>query len=64
MDVEFEQVEELVGYEINGAVHVFFNAKVEFEGTSGFIADREGYVLKLARCVDNLEVVLVCLSEL
>jgi hypothetical protein len=59
MNVELEQVEELVRYEVNGAIDVFFNAKVEFEGTSGFVADWEGYVLKLARCVDNLGVLLV-----
>jgi len=38
-------VEELVCYEINGAVYVFFVPEEEFKGSAGFVADGEGYVL-------------------
>jgi hypothetical protein len=64
VDVELEQVEEFVGYEVDGAVYVFFDAEVEFEGASGFVADGEGYVLELAGSIGYLVEVLVheCLT--
>lgn len=45
VDVEFEEMEEFISYKVYGAVHVFFDAKEEFEGATGFVADGEGYVL-------------------
>lgn len=58
MDVEFEEVEELVGYEVDGAIHVFLDAEVEFEGTPGFVAYGEWNVLKLARGICDLRILL------
>jgi hypothetical protein len=54
VDVEFKQVEEFIGDEVNGAVEVAFNAEGEFEGASGFVAEGEGYVLKLSGGVCDL----------
>jgi hypothetical protein len=54
VDVEFEEVEEFVGYEVDGAVYVFFHAEVEFEGPARFVADWERDVLELAGRVDDL----------
>jgi hypothetical protein len=45
VDVEFQQVEELIGDEVNGAVYVFFEAEEKFEGPPRFVACGEGYVL-------------------
>jgi hypothetical protein len=45
VDVELKQVEEFVGYEVDGAVYVFLDAEVEFEGASGFITEWKGYIL-------------------
>jgi hypothetical protein len=60
VDVEFEEVEEFVGHEIDGAVYIFFHSEVEFEGPPGFIADGERNVLELAGGVDDLVVMSVC----
>jgi hypothetical protein len=54
VDVKFEQVEELVGDKVDGAVYVFFEAEVEFEGAPGFVAGGEGYVLEMACCVGDV----------
>jgi hypothetical protein len=47
-------VEELVCYEVDGAVYVLFYAKEEFERTVGFVTDREGYVLEVTGGVHDL----------
>jgi len=54
VDVEFEEVEEGVGDEVDGAVEVAFDAEGEFKRASGFIAGWEGDVLELAGCVCDL----------
>ena len=54
MDLEFQEVKEFVGYEVDGAVEVALDAKVEFEGPPGFVARGEGDVLELARGVGDL----------
>lgn len=54
MDVEFEEVEELVGYKVDGAVYVFFDAEEEFEGAARFVAHGEGDVLEVASGVCDL----------
>jgi hypothetical protein len=54
-------VEELVGYEVNGAVHIFLDAKVEFERPTGLVARRECNVLQLAARIGD---VLACFSGL
>lgn len=54
MDIEFEEVEELIGYEVDGAIEVALDAEVEFEGPPGFIARGEGDILELARGVGYL----------
>ena len=58
MDVEFEEVEEFVGYEVDGAVYFFFDAEVEFERAAGFVAYGEGNVLELAGGIGDLRMVL------
>ena len=47
MDVEFEEVEEGVGDEGDGAVELGLNAVLQFEGFAGFIAHGERDVLEL-----------------
>jgi hypothetical protein len=47
-------VEELVCYKIDSAVYVFFYAEEEFEGSVGFVADREGYVLEVTGGIHDL----------
>lgn len=59
VDVEFQQVEEAVGDEFDGAVYLALDAEEEFEGAPGFVARREGDVLELAVDVGD---VLACLS--
>jgi hypothetical protein len=51
-------VEEFVRDEVDSAVEVAFNAEGEFEGASGFVAEGEGYVLKLAGGVCDLKFLL------
>ena len=48
MDVEFEQVEERVVDEVDRAVDLFLHAEEELEGSTGFVAGREGDVGELA----------------
>lgn len=48
MDVEFEEVEEWVGYKVDSAIYIFFDTKKELERSPSFIASREGNVLELA----------------
>lgn len=59
VDVEFEEVEEFVGYEVDGAVDFALDAEEELEGAAGFIAYGEGDVLELARGIGD---VLACLA--
>lgn len=47
-------MEEFVGYEVDGAVYVFFEAEEEFEGSTRFVADREGDVLEVAGGIGDL----------
>lgn len=47
MDVELEQVEERVADEVDGAVDLTFRAVVEFERSTGFVADGKGDPLDL-----------------
>lgn len=54
MDVEFEEVEEGVGDEVDGAVEVAFDAEGEFKWAAGFVAGWERDVLELAGCVCDL----------
>jgi hypothetical protein len=54
VDVEFEKVEKLVGYEFNGAVDIVLEAEMEFERSLGLGAEGEGYVLELTRGVCDL----------
>lgn len=54
MDVELEQVKEGVGHEVDGAVDVALDAEVQFQGSPGFVAGWEGYVLEVAGGVCNL----------
>lgn len=51
MDVELEEVEELVGYEVDGAIDFLFDSEEEFERPAGFVAAWEGDVLELPRGV-------------
>lgn len=48
MDVEFEEVEEGIVDEVDGAVYVLFDAEEEFEWAAGFVAGGEGDVGELA----------------
>lgn len=43
MDVEFEQVEEGIGDEVEGAVELVLVAVVEFEWLACLVADGEGH---------------------
>lgn len=54
MDVEFEEVEEFVGHEGDGAVEVVLCAEVQLERALGFVACREGDVLQGAGGVGDL----------
>jgi hypothetical protein len=56
VDVEFQQVEEFVSYEVNGAIYVALDAEVQFEGAAGFVAGRKGNVLELIGGVGDLGV--------
>lgn len=58
VDVEFEEVEELVGYEVDGAVYFSFDAEVEFEGAACLVAHGERNVLELAGGIGDLRMVL------
>jgi hypothetical protein len=59
VDVEFEEVEEFVGYEVDGTVYVALDAEVKFEGAPSLVAGGEGDVLELVGGVGDLEMVLV-----
>ena len=63
MDVELEEVEERVGYKVNGAVDVALDAEGEFEGTACFITGWEGDVLELAAGIDNVFTCVYCSIE-
>lgn len=61
MDVEFEQVEEGVVDEVDGAVDVLFDAEEELERAPGFVAGWEGDVGQLACSVGD---VFACVAGL
>lgn len=49
MDVEFEEMEEGIVDEVNGAVDVLFHPKDQLEGSSRLVAREGGNIGKLAR---------------
>ena len=51
MGVVFEQVEEGVVDEVEGAVEVALNAEIELEWSAGLVAHGEGDVLEIAGAV-------------
>ena len=51
VDVEFEEVEERVVDEVDGAVDFLLDAEEEFEGPARFVAGWEGDVGELAGCI-------------
>ena len=61
MDVEFEEVEEFVRYEGDGAVYFAFVAKREMQRGLRLGADRKRDILEVAGCVYDLHGLLVCL---
>ena len=54
MDVEFEEVEEGVADEVDGAVDFALLPVVEFEGSSGLVANGEGDPLDFVFLVFNV----------
>lgn len=54
MDVVFEEVEEGVVDEVDGAVDVAFYAEDEFEGSAGFVAGEGGDVDELVVFVGDV----------
>lgn len=48
MDVEFEEMKELVSYEIDCTVDVFFHAEEEFERSTRFVARWERNIHELS----------------
>ena len=44
MNVVFEQMEERIVNEVNGAIDILFHAKNEFERSACFVAGESGYV--------------------
>jgi hypothetical protein len=55
MYVEFEEVEEGIGYEVECAVYVFFDAEEKLQRLAGLVTDGEGYVLELTAGVGDLD---------
>ena len=47
MDVEFQEVEEGVGHEVDSAIDLLLHAEEELQGPPRFVARREGDVLQL-----------------
>jgi hypothetical protein len=54
MDVEFEEVEECIIYELDSAVNVLLDAKEKFEWSARLVACWERYVGQLSRFVGNV----------
>lgn len=54
MHVEFEEVEELVSHEVDGAIDLLLDTEKQFERSAGLVARREGYVLQLAVGVNDV----------
>jgi hypothetical protein len=64
VNVEFEEMEEFVGHEVDGAVYIALDAEVEFEGAASLVAGGEGDVLELVGGVGDLDMALasLCMS--
>jgi hypothetical protein len=64
VDIEFEEVEEGIGYGGNGAVEFGFHTVVEFEGVASFVADWEGDIFELIFFVGDMfaSVSIFCIS--
>lgn len=54
MDVEFEKMEEGIGYKVESAIHFGFVAVVEFEGFASLVTDGKGNPFDFVLCVFDM----------
>jgi hypothetical protein len=60
VNIEFKQVIERVGYEVDGTIDIFLHAEDQFQRSSGLVTGRKGYIDEVSRFVRD---VLACIAD-